>query len=142
MHVSMAQEQVNPPTPPNLDAVPAPHPTYAPEGRELGHDGDILAAIHDAEENESFFEQEGDESDQDVAGAGGAGSTTAEATAAVFPAVTFHDLQHFDPADKAFDFNTRVFKRKKLQVLAFDEKGTARLLVWCVVNLGRETLII
>ena len=140
MHVSMAQEQVNPPTPPTHDAVPAPHSSIVPGENE--HGGDILAAIDVHSENESFLEDEGDEPGQDVAGAGGAGSATAEATAAVFPAVTFHELQHFDPADKEFDFNTRVFKRKKLQVLAFDEKGTARLLVWCVVNPGRETLII
>ena len=60
----------------------------------------------------------------------------------MFPAVTYHNLKPLAPTDEAFDFSTTVYKRRKLQVLAFDEKGTARLLAWCVVNPRRESLII
>ena len=137
MHVSMEQQQVRPPTPPNSDAAPTPHSSESAPATPP--DSDILAAISnnsDEEEEIGMFDEESEEE-------GGAGSTNAEPTLG-FPQVTFLDVQPVDPTlEGAFDFNTKVYKRRKLSVLGFDEKGTTPLLVRVVrcVAPGRDSPI-
>lgn len=115
MHVSMESEQVDPPMPPNSEVVPAPH---IPE--PVAPAGSVLAAIDDDAEEEVWPDNGG-------AGEEGADSVDAGATTE-FPELTLHDLDEVDPKSTAFDFNTRVFKRRKHSILPFDEKGRARLL--------------
>ena len=94
-------------------------------------------------EIEMFEEEARGELDDDGEEEGGAGSTNAEPTLG-FPQVTFLDVQPVDPTlEGAFDFNTKVYKRRKLSVLGFDEKGTTRLLVRVVrcVAPGRDSPI-